>query len=45
MSGPFVAYVWTAYGISLCALALTVVWTLAAYYKAKRAIKDSETKP
>jgi len=45
MSGPFAFYVWAAYGISLCALALTVVVTLMAYYKAKRAIKDSETKP
>ena len=44
MSGPFVSYVWAAYGISLCTLALTVVVTLAAYHKAKRAIKDSETK-
>lgn len=45
MSEPFVLYVWAAYAISLCALALTLVVTLAAYHKAKRAIKDSETKP
>jgi len=45
MSGPFALYVWVAYGISLCALALTVVVTLTAYHKAKRAIKDLETKP
>ena len=45
MSGPYVLYVWLAYGISLAGLALTLAATLAAYHKAKRAIKDSETKP
>jgi heme exporter protein CcmD len=45
MSGPFAAYVWAAYAISLAALALTVVVTLVAYRKAKRAVQDSETKP
>jgi len=49
MSGPFVAYVWAAYGISLFGLALMVVVTLAAYHKAKaraaQDVQDSETKP
>lgn len=45
MSGSFVAYVWVAYGVSLAGLALTAAITLAAYGRAKRAIKDSETKP
>jgi len=44
MSGPFAAYVWGAYAVSLMGLALMVVATLLSYRKAKRAVKDSETK-
>ena len=45
MSGPFVDYVWAAYAVSLLVLCVTVMATLAAYRRARRAVQDSETKP
>jgi heme exporter protein CcmD len=45
MSGPFALYVWIAYSVSLAGLAATIAVTFAAYRRAKRAVKDSETKP
>jgi len=44
MSGPFAGYVWAAYAVSLAGLAAMLVVTLAAYRKARRAVKDLETK-
>ena len=37
---PYAEYVWAAYGISLVALAVTVVLTLNAWQKAKRAVRE-----
>lgn len=45
MSGPFVEYVWVAYGLTALVLGLTIAVTLAAYRNARRAVQDSETKP
>lgn len=44
--GQFAAYVWSAYGISLVALAALTAFTVAAWNRSKRnlkAIQDSET--
>ncbi len=37
---PYAAYVGAAYGISLVALVITVVLTLNAWQKAKRAVRE-----
>lgn len=38
---PYAEYVWAAYGISLVALAATVLFTLNAWQKAKRASRET----
>jgi heme exporter protein CcmD len=46
-AAPYAAYVLAAYGLSLAALALVVVWALSSWRQAKRSlagIQDSETK-
>jgi heme exporter protein CcmD len=47
LASPYAAYVWTAYAVSLGGLALTALWTLLAWRKARdelRRVQHSETK-
>ncbi len=39
---PYAAYVWSAYAITLVALAVTVIVTLRAWRNAKRALAAHE---
>lgn len=39
---PYAEYVWAAYGISLVALAVTVIVTVNAWQKAKRLLASRE---
>jgi heme exporter protein CcmD len=40
--GPYAFYIWTAYGISAVAILGAIVWTLAAWRRAKNKLKALE---